>query len=74
VRALDALRTGDVRAARDDVAGAADASPASWRGSRLAVGCAASCGPVGVWAVRLWSAASPRGRRRRRPPQRLGDR
>jgi hypothetical protein len=40
----------------------------------MAVGGAAVCGPVGVWAARLWAKASPRARRRRQPPIALGDR
>lgn len=74
VRALDALRAGDAGRARDDVAAAAETAPQAWRTDRLLVGTAAACGPVGVWAARLWSAAAPRGRRRRLPPSTVGDR
>ena len=74
VRALDALRAGDVAQARADVRSAAEGAPTEWMPSRLAVGCAAACGPAGVLAARAWSAASSRGRARRRPPQAIGDR
>jgi glycosyltransferase involved in cell wall biosynthesis len=74
VHAVDALCAGDVRVARDDLAGAAEAAPGAWRASRLAVGGAAACGPVGVWAARLWARTSPRARRRRQPPLAIGDR
>ena len=74
VRAVDALRAGDVVQARGDVIAAADAAPGAWRALRLAVGRAAACGLPGVWAARVWAAMSPRGRRRRRPPRRIGDR
>lgn len=74
VRAVDALRAGDVRLARDDVAAAAAVAPAAWRGARRALALAAAAGPAGVLAARAWSAWSPRGRRRARPPDRIGDR
>jgi glycosyltransferase involved in cell wall biosynthesis len=74
VRAFDALRAGEVAAARADVEAAAAAAPAAWRAERRLVSTAAALGRPGVWAARFWSAASPRVRQRRRPPARLGDR
>ncbi len=62
VRALRALRAGDVLAARVDVGAAASIAPAAWRAERRALALAAACGPAGVLAARLWAASSPRGR------------
>ena len=69
VRALDALRAGDVRRGRVDVGAAASLAPAAWRAERRALALAVACGPAGVLAARLWAAWSPRGRRRARPPR-----
>ena len=74
VRGFDALRAGDVAGARADVAAARDASPSAWIRARRILAGAAACGVFGVLAARAWSAASSRGRARRRPPLTIGDR
>jgi hypothetical protein len=74
VRALDALRAGDVPQARVDVGAAGSLAPAAWRTERRALALAVACGPAGVLAARLWVGWSPRGRRWGRPPDRIGNR
>ena len=74
VRALDALRAGDARRARDDVGAADTLAPADWIAERRALRLAVSSGRPGVLAARLWSNWSGRGRRRARPPDRIGSR
>ena len=73
VRALDALRAGDILAARRDVGAAASLAPAAWRVERRTLALAVACGRAGVLAARAW-AMSPRGRKRTRPPDRIGHR
>jgi glycosyltransferase involved in cell wall biosynthesis len=72
VRALSALRAGDVPEARVDVGAAGSLAPAAWRAERRALALAVACGPAGVLAARLWAAWSPRGRMRPHPPDRIG--
>jgi glycosyltransferase involved in cell wall biosynthesis len=73
-RGLDALRAGQVEDALADLAAARDASPSAWILERRVLAGAAACGGLGVLAARAWSAASSRGRARRRPPLAIGDR
>ena len=74
VRAVHALRAGDVGQAREDVTAAAALAPAAWRAERRALAFAVTGGPAGILAARLWAAWSPRGRRAARAPDRVGHR
>jgi hypothetical protein len=74
VRAFDRLRAGETRAAREDVRAAADVCPSAWSVPRRLLQAATAAGPVGRMAANAWTAWSPRGRRRARPPVVLGDR
>jgi len=74
VRAVHALRAGDVGQARVDVAAAASLAPSAWRAERRALALAVAGGPAGILAARLWATCSPRGRRRARAPDRVGHR
>jgi hypothetical protein len=69
-RASLALRAGDPRQARADLDAAADASPAEWRGRRIALRAAAASGRAGVAIAALHGAW--RDRRRQEPPRRIG--
>ena len=71
VRAFEHLRAGAVDLARADLDAAADACPDLSPRAR-ALSLAVACGPFGTAAVRAASALAPIGRRRRRPPTRIG--